>query len=341
MKVLTFGEILLRLASPGYSRLFQKECLETSFCGAEANVAVSLAVFGVNSAFLTRLPKNDVAISAVNSLRYFGGDTSKIVYGDGRMGLYYLEKGASQRPSKVIYDRAYSAISLSKSEDFDWDVVFKDIDWFHWTGIDPALSDDMVEICLEACKVAKSKGITISCDLNYRKNLWSSDKAKSIMPELMQFVDVCIANEEDADKTLGIAAKNSNEERGKLDKSDYISISNEICRKFGCEYVAITLRESFSASVNGWSGLLYNAKKEKVVFSPNYKIHLVDRVGGGDSFAAGLIYGLICGKDDQEVIDFAVASSCLKQTMEGDYNRATVQEIEQLICQGGNGRIQR
>lgn len=168
MKVLTFGEILLRLASPGYSRLFQKECLETSFCGAEANVAVSLAVFGVNSAFLTRLPKNDVAISAVNSLRYFGVDTSKIVYGDGRMGLYYLEKGASQRPSKVIYDRAYSAISLSKSEDFDWDVVFKDIDWFHWTGIDPALSDDMVEICLEACKVAKSKGITISCDLNLR-----------------------------------------------------------------------------------------------------------------------------------------------------------------------------
>ena len=341
MKVLTFGEILLRLASPGYTRFFQKDCLETSFCGAEANVAVSLAILGVDSAFLTKLPKNDIAVSAVNSLRYFGVDTSKIVYGDGRMGLYYLEKGASQRPSKVIYDRAYSAISLSKLNDFDWNEIFKDIDWFHWTGIDPALSDDMIGICLEACKTAKSKGITISCDLNYRKNLWSSEKAQSIMPELMQFVDVCIANEEDADRTLGITAKNSIQEQGKIDKSDYICISNEICQRYGCEYVAFTLRESFSASVNGWSGILYNSKKGKAVFSPNYKIQLVDRVGGGDSFAAGLIYGLICGKDDKEVIDFAVAASCLKQTVEGDYNRTTVQEIEQLICQGGNGRIQR
>lgn len=238
MKVLSFGEILLRLASPGYAKLFQKDSLDSTFCGGEANVAVSLSIFGLNSAFLTKLPDNDVGKAAVNSMRYFGVDTSKIVYGDGRMGLYYLEKGASQRPSKVIYDRAYSAIALAKRDDFDWNKIFEDVDWFHWTGINPALSDDLVEISKDALKVAKEKGITVSCDLNYRGKLWTSDKAKSVMTSLMPYVDVCIANEEDADKVLGIKPENNSVESGKLNKAGYEFVAKEICEKYGCKYVA-------------------------------------------------------------------------------------------------------
>ena len=341
MKVLSFGEILLRLSAPGYTRLFQKDNLEASFCGGEANVAVSLAILGLESAFVTKMPANDVGKAAVNSMQYFGVDTSRIVYGDGRMGLYYLEKGASQRPSKVIYDRAYSAIALSETRDFDWERIFEGIDWFHWTGINPAISDNLVEICLEACEKAKKKGIIVSCDLNYRKQLWTTEKAQQIMRRLLPYVDVCVANEEDADKVLGIKADSSSVEAGVLDRREYETVARKICDTYGCKYVAITLRESYSASRNGWSAMLYNGIVRKAVFSRKYDIQLVDRVGGGDSFTAGIIYGLATGKTDDAIIEFATAASCLKQTIEGDYNRTTVADVENLLNSGGNGRIVR
>ena len=341
MRVLSFGEILLRLAAPGYTKLFQKDSLDSTFCGGEANVAVSLSIFGLESSFLTKLPDNDVGRAAVNSMRYFGVDTSKIIYGDGRMGLYYLEKGASQRPSKVIYDRAYSAIALAKREDFDWDKIFEGIDWFHWTGINPALSDELVDISMDAVKAAKAKGITVSCDLNYRGKLWTSEKAKSVMTTLMPYVDVCIANEEDAEKVLGIKPENNSVEQGKLNKAGYEFVAKEICNKYGCKYVAITLRESYNASVNGWSAMLYSAENERAFYSTRYDIQIVDRVGGGDSFTAGTIYGLITGKDSQDAIEFAAAASCLKHTIEGDYNRTSVADVEALIKNGGSGRVQR
>lgn len=341
MKVLSFGEVLLRLASPGYTKLFQKDSLDSTFCGGEANVAVSLAIFGLESEFLTKLPANDVGKAAVNSMRYFGVNTNKIVYGDGRMGLYYLEKGASQRPSKVIYDRAHSAISLAGAGDFDWDSIFEKVDWFHWTGINPALSDGLAKISLEACRKAKKKGLTVSCDLNYRQNLWSSDKAKSVMTKLMPYVDICIANEEDADRVLGIKPENNDVESGKLNKAGYESVAKQICDAYGCKKVAITLRESYSASRNGWSAMLYDNALNHAFYSRTYDIQIVDRVGGGDSFTAGIIYCLITGKDNQEAIEFATAASCLKQTLEGDYNRTTVVDVENLLKSGGNGRVQR
>lgn len=340
-KIVLFGEILLRLAAPGYTKLFQKDSLEATFCGGEANVAVSLSNFGLDSIFVTKLPTNDVGTAAVNSMRYFGVDTSRIVYGDGRMGIYYLEKGVSQRSSKVIYDRSNSAIAMANTSDFDWEVIFKDVNWFHWTGITPALSDGVTEITLEACKRAKEKGATVSCDLNYRKNLWSGDKAKLVMKRLMPYVDICIANEEDAEKVLGIKPADNDIESGKLNRVGYEPVARQICNEFGCKIVAITLRESYSASRNGWSAMLYNAIENKTYYSKRYDIQIVDRVGGGDSFTAGLIYGLITGKDDLDTIEFAAAASCLKHTLEGDYNRSTVEDVENLLKSGGNGRVQR
>lgn len=341
MKVLTFGEILLRLAAPGHTRLFQKDSLESSFCGGEANVAVSLALLGVSAQFLTKLPENDVAKAAVNEMRYFGVDTSKIVYGDGRVGIYYLEKGASQRPSKVIYDRKYSAIALAQRTDFDWDVVFEDIDWFHFTGITPALSDELAQICLEACQTAKKKGITISCDLNYRASLWSSEKARQVMPQFVKYVDVCIANEEDADKMLGICAEDTDIGEGKINKKSYVKVAEDICKRFGCQIVATTLRESYSASRNKWSAMLYDAETQKEFYSRTYDIQIVDRVGGGDSFAAGIIYGFVNRKPYEDMIEFATAASCLKHTLEGDFNRVSVPEVENLLKGDGSGRVQR
>lgn len=341
MKVLSFGEILLRLASPGYTKLFQKDNLESTFCGGEANVAVSLAQFGLDSEFLTKLPQNDVGVAAVNTLRYFGVDTSKVVYGPGRMGLYYLEKGASQRPSKVIYDRAYSAIALADQSDFDWEKLFDGVDWFHWTGINPALSDNLAEICLDACKVARESGITISCDLNYRSSLWSSEKAQEVMKLLLKYVDVCICNEEDAEKTLGIKAPDTDVENGKLSDAGYVHTAEMIYSQYGCKYVATTLRKSYSASRNGWRAMLYDANALESYFSTEYDIQIVDRVGGGDSFSAGLIYGLATEMECQNIVDFATASSCLKQTMEGDFNRSTVEDVKKLLASGGNGRVQR
>lgn len=341
MKVLSFGELLLRLAAPGYTKLLQKDLFEATFCGGEANVAVSLAIFGIDSKFLTKLPDNDIGYAAVNSLRCFGVDTSDISFGDGRMGIYYLEKGASQRPSKVIYDRAYSAISLAESNEFDWDALFDGIDWFHFTGITPALSNSLAEICLNACKIAKQKGIRVSCDLNYRKKLWSSEKAQNVMTKIMKYVDVCIANEEDAEKVLGIKTENNDVECGELNKKGYEAVAKKICSTYGCGITAFTFRESYSASTNGWSAMLYDSKKEKAYYSRRYDIQIVDRVGGGDSFTAGIIYSLVSGKKNQESIEFAAAASCLKHTIEGDFNRTSVADVENLINNGGNGRVQR
>lgn len=341
MKVLTFGEVLLRLKAPGYTKLFQHNSLDATFCGGEANVAVSLAILGIQSEFLTKLPDNDIGKAAVNSMRYFGVETNKIVYGNGRMGLYYLEQGASQRPSNVIYDREYSAISLAKRGDFDWDSIFEGVDWFHWTGINPALSDEMAEICRDACKAAKQKNITISCDLNYRNKLWTTEKAQRIMKQLMPFVDICVANEEDAEKVLGICPENNSVSLGKLNVSGYEYVAKEICEKYNCKYVAITLRESYNASFNGWSAMLYSSAINKAFFSKKYEIQIVDRVGGGDSFTAGLIYSLITGLNEQDAIEFATAASCLKHTIEGDFNRTTVFDVENLLNSGGNGRVQR
>lgn len=340
MKVLSFGEILLRLASPGYTKLFQKDSLEATFCGAEANVAVSLANFGVQSEFLTVVPDNDVGRAALNSLRYFGVDISKTFFKNGRMGLYYLEKGASQRPSKVIYDRAFSSIALTDPVDFDWDVLFDGVTWFHWTGVNPALSDNMAQICEQACKSAKEKGIIVSCDLNFRNKLWSSEKAQKVMSNLVQYVDVCFANEEDADKVLGIKAPNNNVEIGQRNKSGYEYVAKEICNRFGCKKVAFTLRESINASHNGWSGMIYDAAGS-TNYSTHYDIDIIDRVGGGDSFTGAMIYGLITGKNDKDAIEFAVAASCLKHSIEGDYNRISIQDVTNLIANGGNGRILR
>lgn len=340
-KVVTFGEILLRLASPGYTKLFQKDSLDATFCGGEANVSVSLANYGIQTSFVTKLPDNDVGIAAARSLNYFGVDTSNIVYGNGRLGLYYLEKGASQRPSKIIYDRSYSAISLAKREEFDWDKIFDGASWFHWTGISPALSDELTEICYDACLLAKQKGLTVSCDLNYRKKLWSCDKAREVMTKMMPYVDVCIANEEDAEKVLGIKAVNTDIESGEINKEGYKDVAKKICKEYGCQYVAFTLRKSFSASRNGWSGILYNANEDMSYLSNEYDIYVVDRVGGGDSFTGALVYGFLAGLNNQHKIDFAVAASCLKHSIEGDFNRVTVEDVESLLSNGGNGRVQR
>lgn len=341
MRVVTFGEILLRLASPGYSRLFQKDALEATFCGGEANVAVSLSIFGMESVFVTKLPDSDIGHAAAHSLDYFKVDTSKIIFGNGRMGLYYLEKGASQRPSKIIYDREFSSIALANRDEFDWDEIFKEANWFHWTGINPALSNELATICLEACKKAKEHGLTISCDLNYRAKLWSPQKAREVMRPLMKFVDVCICNEEDAEKALGIKYDGNQIENGELSIPSYLKTAQSICETYNCQYVATTLRKSYSASRNVWSAVLYSNKEKKQYMSHEYDIQIVDRVGGGDSFSAALIYSFLNGSEPQSAVDFATAASCLKQTIEGDYNRVSVNEINYMLENGGNGRVQR
>ena len=341
MKVVTFGEILLRLATSNYSRLFQNNYFETSFCGGEANVAVSIALFGLESTFVTKLPQGEIGQAAINSLRYFGVDTSMVSRGGERLGLYYLEKGASQRPSKVIYDRAYSAIATSSKNDFDWDKVFEGADWFHFTGISPALSQNVYEITLEACIKAKEKGMKISCDLNYRKKLWSSEQARKTMSSLMPYIDVCIANEEDADSVFGIKAENTEISTGELNHDGYKKVAKKLHNQFGCKYIAITLRSSISANDNNWSAMLYSAEQEEFYFSKQYAIHIVDRLGAGDSFGAGLIYGLTQSMSLQECLEFAVAASCLKHSIEGDFNRVSVEEVKGLMAGDGSGRVKR
>lgn len=339
MRIVTFGEIMLRLAPENYLRFVQADRLEATFGGAEANVAVSLANFGEDVAFVSKLPTHEIGQSAINSLRKFGVDTSFVARGGERVGIYYCEKGASQRPSKVIYDRAGSAIATATGDEFDWDKIFDGAKWFHFTGITPALSDTLAGIVLQAVKSAKKKGITVSCDLNFRRKLWSKEKAKEVMSEICKYVDVCIANEEDAKDVFGIEAENTDIESGKLNEQGYVSVAEKLVDKFGFKAVAITLRESISANDNYWSGMLYT--DGKAVFSKKYAMHIVDRVGGGDSFGAGLIHSLLAGKNATDAIEFAVAASCLKHSIEGDYNMESKEEVEALANGNASGRVQR
>ena len=386
MKVVTFGELMVRLQPFNYERFVQANSLEFTFGGGEANVAVSLANYGLDAAFVTKLPAHAIGQAAVNSLRRYGVDTSMITRGGDRVGIYYNEKGASQRGSVCIYDRANSAIQLAQPSDFDWDKIFEGVDWFHFTGITPALGANVVEICLEACKAAKAHGVKISCDLNYRGKLWTRDQAREAMTKLCEYVDVCISNEEDAKDVFGIEAEAtdiyggklwtreearaamtdlcqyvdvciSNEEdakdvfgieaeatdiyAGEINREGYKSVAKQLADKFGFEKVAITLRESHSASDNGWSAMLYDVASNEYCFSKKYELRIIDRVGGGDSFGGGLIYALLNGKTTQEAVEFAVAASALKHSIEGDYNMVTVAEVEKLAGGDGSGRIQR
>ena len=339
MKVITFGEIMLRLAPEGYLRFVQSDKFEATLGGAEANVAVSLANYGVDVSFVSKLPDHEIGQLAINSLRKFGVDTSKVVRGGDRVGIYYCEKGASQRPSKVIYDRANSSIANAKKEDFDWNKIFDGVNWFHFTGITPALSESMSEICLEACKEAKKRNIIISCDLNFRKKLWSKEKAGKVMAGLCEYIDYCIANEEDAKDVFGIEADNTDIYSGKINREGYISVAKKLTDRFNFKGVAITLRESLSANDNNWSAMLYT--DGEAYFSKKYAMHIVDRVGGGDSFGGGLIYSLLNGFEPQKTIEFAVAASCLKHSIEGDFNVVSVKEVETLAGGDASGRVQR
>jgi 2-dehydro-3-deoxygluconokinase len=339
MKIVTFGEIMLRLATPGYLRLSQASELEMTFGGGEANVAVSLAYFGEEAAFITRLPRNDVAEAAIHRLRGFGVDTRAILRGGERVGIYFLETGASQRASTVTYDRAHSAIAEINPADLAWESLLAGADWFHFTGITPALSDSAAQATLEGARAAKKLGLTVSCDLNFRKKLWTSEKAGRVMSGLMEHVDLCIANEEDAEKVFGIKAGGAEVTEAKIDHGRYIEVAQKLTERFKFKGVAITLRESFSASHNGWSALYFAGGKEH--FSRRYDVQIVDRVGGGDSFAAGLIYALGRKKGPQEAIEFAVAASCLKHSISGDFNLVKLSEVEALLAGDGSGRVQR
>lgn len=339
-KILGFGDMLVSLAPSGYLRFVQAESMNVNYTGAEANVLVSLSNFGVPTEFVTRLPDNAISDCAIAWMRKFGVNTDKVVRGGDRIGVIYTEKGASQRPSKVVYDRKYTSIATAQLGDFDWCNIFdENVGWFHFTGITAALSDSTAELCEEACKCAKEKGITISCDLNYRKNLWSESKAKSVMEKLVRYVDVLVANEEDADKVLGIKADHTDVISGKLNKDGYVDVARKICNQYGVKTVGITLRKSISASDNAWSAMLFDGKDS--FFSKEYPIHIVNRVGGGDSFTAGLIYALSNGYESQSAIEFATAASCLKHSIEGDFNLVTVDEVEKLAGGDGSGRVQR
>ena len=340
-KVVTFGEIMLRLKSPGMERFFQSPSLEATFGGGEANVCVSLANYGMETGFITALPKNDIANACIRELRGFGVDTSSIVFNDGRVGIYFLESGANQRPSKVIYDRANSSIAIAKEDEIDFVKAFQGATWFHITGITPAISESASVLALKSVKTAKELGITVSCDLNYRKNLWKYGKeAKEVMRELTKYVDVIIANEEDCQKSLGITV-DVEVESGELDRSKYEELSNKVLATYpNMKMIAITLRESHSANWNGWAACLND--REKFYVSKKYEIqNILDRVGGGDSFGGGLIYGLTTYEDRQQALEFAVAASCLKHSISGDFNRVSASEVAALMKGDGSGRVQR
>jgi 2-dehydro-3-deoxygluconokinase len=338
-KFIGFGDFILRLNPPGYLRFSQADSFMINYTGAEANVCVSLSCMGIETDFVTKLPDNDIARCGVACLRKFGVGTSKIVYGGERMGVFYLEKGAAQRPSKVIYDRKFTAICNATLQDFNWNDIFKDAGFFHITGITPALGENVAEICLNACKIAKENGLTISCDLNYRKNLWSQTKAKETMEKILRYVDVLIANEEDAEKVLDIKAENTDVTAGHLNYNSYVDVAKQICDTYKIDTVAITLRKSISASDNEWAAMFYT--EGQAYFSKNYKVHIVDRVGGGDSFAAGLIYGIGNGFTSQKIVEYAAAASCLKHSIELDFNLSTVEEINRLMEGDSTGRVQR
>lgn len=328
---------MMRLATPGFLRFGQAHSLELTFGGGEANVAVSLVNYGLSADFVTRLPKNDMGQTAINELRGLGVGTGHIVRAGDRIGIYFLETGASQRASKVTYDRAHSAISEIKPGEVDWATAFKGARWFHWTGITPALSDTATAVVEEACIAAKAAGLTVSTDLNFRKKLWSKQKAGEVMGRLMQYVDVCIANEEDAESVFGIHG--SEVTGGKIDNAQYEEVARKLTERFNFKQVAITLRESYSASHNGWSAMLWTGGK--AYFSRKYDLNVIDRVGGGDSFGGGLIFASLRGDDPQSAIEFAVAASALKHTVPGDYNRVTLDEVQSLVKGDGSGRVQR
>lgn len=338
-KIVTFGELMLRLAPEGYERFVQAERYGATYGGGEANVAVSLANYGFDAVFVTKLPAHEIGQSGINALRKFGVDTSYIVRGGERMGIYFLEKGASQRPSKVIYDRVGSSICGAEKGDFNWKKIFDKAKWFHFTGITPALNDNVAGICLDACREAKKAGATISCDLNYRKKLWSREKAGQVMGALCEYVDVCIANEEDAADVFGIRAANTDVTAGEVDQGSYKDVARQLMDRFGFQKIAITLRESLSANDNLWSAMLYDGKE--YYFSRKYNMHIVDRVGGGDSFGGGLIAACLNDYDPYKTIGFAAAASCLKHSIEGDFNMVSLEEVERLAAGDASGRVQR
>lgn len=344
-KIVTFGEIMLRLATPGYLRFSQTNELSATFGGGEANVAVSLANYGMDAEFVTRLPENDIAAACVKDLHKHGVKTDHIVYGGDRMGIYFLETGAVARASKVVYDRAHSAISEIKPGMIDWEQVLAGADWFHWTGITPAISQGAADVCLEAIQTANRLGIPVSCDLNYRKNLWKyGKKVSEVMPDLVAGCDIILGNEEDAEKVFGIKPEGFDvtATAGEVNAAEFESVCTQLMQRFPCaRKVIITLRGSINANHNTWGGVLYDGKQ--LFQSPRYDItHIVDRVGGGDSFMGGLIYGLLTyPQDDQLALNFAVAASCLKHTIYGDYNEVTVKEVENLMKGDGSGRVSR
>ncbi len=338
-KVVTFGEIMLRLQTNNHLRFIQSNSLEATFGGGEANVAVSLANYGHDAYFVTKLPANPIGDWCKAELRKYGVKNDFIADGGERVGIYFSEKGASQRASNVVYDRAHSSIATAKPEDFDWDKIFDGAEWFHFTGITPAISDQAAEVCLVALKEAKKKGVKVSCDLNFRKKLWTSEKANNVMSGLMEYVDVAIANEEDAEKVFGIKASQTDITSGTLSDEGYRDVAKQLAEKFGFSHVAITLRESLSASINNWSALLYDGKE--YYKSKKYTINIVDRVGGGDSFGGGLIYAMLENYSMQDTIEYAVAASCLKHTIEGDFNLVSVNEVKNLMKGDGSGRVQR
>ena len=330
---------MLRLSTPGNTRIVQSDSFDVNYGGGEANVAVSLANYGHDAYYVTKLPKHEVGQAAVNALRRYGVHTDYIVRGGNRVGIYYLESGSAMRPSKVIYDRADSAIAKANSSDFDFDAIMEGADWFHFSGITPAISDSAAELTLIACKKAKEHGVKVSCDLNYRKKLWSVEKAQSVMTPLMEYVDVCIGNEEDAQYCLGFKP-DADVEAGNTSADGYYSIFKQMKEKFNFEYVVSTLRESYSASHNGWKALIYDGKE--FYESKHYDIEpIVDRVGGGDSFSGGLIHGLMTMDNMKDALEFAVAASALKHTINGDFNLVSKEEVESLAKGNANGRVQR
>lgn len=338
-KVVAFGEIMMRLNPPDYRRFMQTDCMISNYVGAEANMCVFLSYNGIHTDYITKLPNNMIAQCAMAQLHKYDVNTDNVVWGGDRIGVFFLERGASQRPSKIVYDRKYSSIALSEPSDYDWDKLLDGADVFTCSGITPALGGHMPEICLQACETAKKKGICVVLDLNYRANLWTPDQAKETMRKIAPAVDILVGNEEDAEKTLGIKPKGTDVSKGKLNGDAYAEIASEISKTFGCKKVAFTLRTSHSASDNGWAGMLWT--EGEAYFSKNYEIHIVDRVGGGDSFTSGLIYAHLNTYDPQKTVEFAVAASCLKQTIEGDFNLTTISEVEKLMNGDGSGRVQR
>lgn len=341
MKVVSFGEIMLRLSPDGYYKLFQKPELNTSFCGAEANVAVALSNFGDEAEFVTALPDNDIGRAACRELMRYGVKTDNIVYTGDRLGIFFAEKGASQRPSKVIYDRKNSAIASAEPSSFDWEKIFDGADWFHITGITPALSDSLAKISVDAVKAAKKAGLTVSCDINYRSKLWRAEKARPVMTEIMKYVDVCIGNEEDAEIVFGIKAGATDVTKGQLDTDGYKKSLQTVAETFGCKIVAYSQRRSYSASDNGWSGIIYDDEKKQVYTSAQYDIRITDRIGGGDAFASGLIYALHNNISPANAIETAAAAGCLDQTLEGDFCLFGINDVIDLAGGNSSGRVKR